>query len=146
MFTIRPYTGPFAALDRARQCADAKWVVLKCPFRCTRMTESHSSSDIEKTIRSRRMPALLTRMSSFPNSPIARSTSSRARSRSETSPVWAQGAAARGADLGGDLLGGGGRGRAGAVPSGLPVVVDDEGGTQAGQFQRFGPASAAPRR
>ena len=49
-----------------RQCADANFVVLNVPFRCTRMTSSHSSSLMLKTIRSRRMPATLTRMSSRP--------------------------------------------------------------------------------
>lgn len=50
------------------------------------MTESHSSSLIEKTIRSRRMPALLTRMSSLPNSATARSIRDRAVSKSAMSP------------------------------------------------------------
>ncbi len=53
--------------------------------------------------------------------------------------------AARRADLGGDLLGGGGGRLAGAVPAGLPVVVDDDGRAEPGQFQRLDPAEAAPR-
>ena len=54
-----------------RQCAEANLVVLKVPFMCTRMTSSHSCSVMLKTIRSRRMPATLTRMSSRPNSSMA---------------------------------------------------------------------------
>ncbi len=49
------------------------------------------------------------------------------------------------ADLGGDLLGGGGGRLAGAVPAGLTVVVDDDGRAQAGEFERFGAAEAAAR-
>ncbi len=145
MFTIRPYTGASAALDRARQCAAAKWVVLKWPFRWTRITESHSSSDIEKTIRSRRMPALLTRMSSCPNSATANSTSSRACWWSATSPVCATARppAAR-ISAATSSAGVGGRG-AGAVPAGLSEVVDDDGGAEPGQLQRLRPAQAAAR-
>ncbi len=56
------------------------------------------------------------------------------------------GAAARRADLVGDLLGRG-RGRlAGAVAARLPVVVDDDGRAEPGQFQRLGPPEAAARR
>ena len=58
-----------------RQCADANLVVLNVPFRCTRMTSSHSCSVMLKTIRSRRMPATLTTMLSLPNSSMADSTS-----------------------------------------------------------------------
>ena len=54
-----------------RQCADANFVVLNVPFRWTRMTSSHSCSVMLKTIRSRRMPATLTRTSSRPNSSMA---------------------------------------------------------------------------
>ena len=54
-----------------RQCAAANLEVLKVPFRCTRITSSHSCSDMLKIIRSRRMPATLTRTSSRPNSLIA---------------------------------------------------------------------------
>ena len=39
-----------------RQCAAANLEVLNVPFRCTRMTSSHSCSDMLKIIRSRRMP------------------------------------------------------------------------------------------
>ena len=41
-------------------------MVFQVPLRCTRMTESNSSSAIEKIILSRRMPALFTRTSSLP--------------------------------------------------------------------------------
>ena len=68
-----------------RQCADANFVVLNVPFRCTRMTSSHSCSVMLKTIRSRRMPATLTRMSSRPNSSMADSTSFSAAVKSEMS-------------------------------------------------------------
>jgi hypothetical protein len=42
-------------------------VQLKVPFRWTAMTASHSSSLMLKSMRSRRMPALFTRMSIDPN-------------------------------------------------------------------------------
>ncbi len=48
------------------------------------------------------------------------------------------------ADLGGDLLGGGGGRLAGAVPAGLPVVVDDDGRAEAGRFEGFGTPRPRP--
>ena len=60
-------------------------------------------------------------------------------------PGVGQGRSARRADLGGDLFGGGRGGGARAVPAGLPVVVDDDGRAEPGQFQRLGPAEAAAR-
>lgn len=54
------------------------------------------------------------------------------------------GPAARRADLGGDLLGGGRGGLARAVAARLPVVVDHDGCAEAGEFQGFGAAQAAP--
>ena len=68
-----------------RQCADANLVVLNVPFRCTRMTSSHSVSVMLKTIRSRRMPATLTSTSSRPNCSIAPATRFSAASKSEMS-------------------------------------------------------------
>jgi hypothetical protein len=75
VFTIRPYTGPPACLLASRQYAVAKRVVTKCPRRCTRRTVSHSEADIEKIIRSRSTPALLTTMSSRPYASSAAATS-----------------------------------------------------------------------
>lgn len=60
-------------------------------------------------------------------------------------PGVGDGPAARRTDLGGDLLGRGGRGLSRAVPSGLPVVVDDDGRSQPAEFQRLGPAEPATR-
>ena len=55
------------ALACSRQWAAAKRVGTKWPFRCTSTTSSHSSSVIDTSMRSRRMPALLTSTSSRPN-------------------------------------------------------------------------------
>src|SRR6185437_12346158 len=60
-------------------CVGAKW-----PLRWTATTESHSSSVMFTSIRSRRIPALLTRMSSRPNSSIACRTSRSAPAKSAT--------------------------------------------------------------
>ena len=89
MFTIRPYTGPPARLLASRQYAVANRVVTKCPRRCTRSTVSHSCSDIEKIIRSRSTPALLTRMSSRPYASSAAATSRSPVDHSPTSPATA---------------------------------------------------------
>src|SRR5215212_6311691 len=62
------------AFDRSRQWAAAWRVGQKWPFRCTPTTASHSASDIENTIRSRRMPALLTSTSRRPNASTASAT------------------------------------------------------------------------
>jgi hypothetical protein len=86
VFTIRPYTGSPACLLRSRQYAVAKRVVTKCPRRCTRRTVSHSEADIEKIIRSRSTPALLTRMSSRPYASSAAATSRSPVDHSPTSP------------------------------------------------------------
>src|SRR6478609_4019029 len=55
----------------SRQNAPAARVGAKCPLRCTRITASHSSSDVLTTIRSRRNPALFTSTSRPPNASIA---------------------------------------------------------------------------
>ena len=47
------------SFDSFRQCTDAWCIVLNVPLRCTRITESNSSSVIEKIIRSRRMPGVV---------------------------------------------------------------------------------------
>ena len=65
----------------------AKRVVTKCPRRCTRSTVSHSAADIEKIIRSRSTPALLTRMSSRPYASSAAATSRSPVDHSPTSPA-----------------------------------------------------------
>ena len=49
---------------RIRGAAARKTV--KVPFRCVSMTGSHSSSDMLKSIRSRRMPAMQTTPSILP--------------------------------------------------------------------------------
>jgi len=54
----------FPAFARSRQCDAAQRVGAKVPRRWTRMTESHSSTDMLVSIRSRRMPALFTNVSS----------------------------------------------------------------------------------
>ena len=46
-------------------------MVLHVPLRCTRMTESNSSSPIVNSILSRRIPALFTSTSSVPNASTA---------------------------------------------------------------------------
>ena len=46
----------------------AWWHMFQCPLRCTATTESKSSSDMFQIMRSRRLPAQLTRMSILPNS------------------------------------------------------------------------------
>ena len=73
------------ALDSSRQYTAAWWVVAKVPFRCTRTTASKSSSDMEKSMASRTMPALLTSTSSRPNSSTAWRTRLDAPAQSATS-------------------------------------------------------------
>src|SRR5437762_2234039 len=68
---MRPATFSSPALARARQCMAAKWVGAKWPLRWTLMTASQSASSMLKLMRSRRMPALFTRMSSPPSSSVA---------------------------------------------------------------------------
>ena len=78
---MRPSTSS-PAFDRSRQCAVAWRVAQKWPLRWTATTASHSASDMEKIIRSRRMPALLTRMSRRPNVSTASATMRPAASKS----------------------------------------------------------------
>ena len=73
------------SLASARQYAPACRSGAKWPLRCTRMTASHSSSEVLTSIRSRTNPALLTRMSSPPNVSIACWTIAAAASKSATS-------------------------------------------------------------
>ena len=57
--------------SKLRRHDDVRCIVFHVPFRCTRMTESKSSSDIVKIILSRKMPALFTSTSSRPYVSIA---------------------------------------------------------------------------
>src|SRR5581483_9594757 len=70
---------------RSRQYAAAWRVTAKCPLRWTAMTASHSSSVMFTSMRSRRIPALLTTMWRLPKADTACSTSRRAPSKSATS-------------------------------------------------------------
>ena len=106
-----------------RQCAEANLVVLKVPFRWTRMTSSHSCSVMLKTIRSRRMPATLTRMSSRPNCSMAVPIRSSAAAKTEMSAPLAIGLAAGLGDLGDDVVRG--PGVAPGAVDGRAEVVDD---------------------
>src|SRR3954468_21005725 len=83
VLTTRPRTSS-PAFERSRQYAAAWRVGAKWPLRWTAMTASHSSSVMFTSIRSRRIPALLTRMSSRPNSSIACCTSRSAPAKSAT--------------------------------------------------------------
>src|SRR2546430_1833890 len=73
---------------RPRRCSRMRRVAcrgqLKGPFRWAAVTASHSSSLMLKIIRSRRMPALFTRMSIAPNSLTAVSTMRSAAAKSAT--------------------------------------------------------------
>src|SRR5258708_2966696 len=73
----------------SRQYATANRVGAMVPRRCTRMTASHSCSDIVAMVRSRRIPALLMRTSRPPKAAMAWSMSRLAPSQSETSSVLA---------------------------------------------------------
>src|SRR5207247_944908 len=85
-----PYTPEGEEMEtiRPRRCSrirrGACRVQLKVPFKWTAMTASHSSSLMLKIIRSRRMPALFTRMSIAPNSLTAVSTMRSAAAKSAT--------------------------------------------------------------
>src|SRR5262245_17680879 len=59
------------ALERSRQWTQTCRDAAKCPFRWTRTTASHSSSDAFTNIRSRRKPALFTTTSRRPKESIA---------------------------------------------------------------------------
>ena len=107
------------ASRRTRTGSGAKW-----PLRWTRMTASQSSSVMLKLIASRRMPALLTRMSSRPNASTAVGDELlRAGPRRHVVAVRDGGAAA-GGDLVDDLLRGAGR-TAVALACDAEVVHDD---------------------
>src|SRR5262249_740849 len=84
--TSRPYTEPPVALARSRQWMQANFEGAKCPFRCTRTTESNSSSPMLKIVASRVKPALLTRTWRSPKPSTAVRISSSAVFQSATSP------------------------------------------------------------
>src|SRR6516165_10715599 len=73
------------SLARSRQYSAAQCVGATVPRRCTRMTSSHSSGVMLTSMRSRRMPALLTNTSSLPKVSIAILTRPRAPSQFDTS-------------------------------------------------------------
>ena len=123
-----------------RQCAEANLVVLKVPFRCTRMTSSHSCSVMLKTIRSRRMPATLTRMSSRPNSSMAVWTSFSAAAKTEMSAPLATAFPPASAISATTSCG-----RPGVVPGAVDrraQVVDHHRSALAGQQPGYRPADA----
>ena len=79
--------GPAPALPAfacSRQYAAAWRVGANAPLRCTAITASHSDSSMLVSMRSRRMPALLTSVSSRPNVSIARCTMRPAPAKSAT--------------------------------------------------------------
>ena len=131
----RPSTG-------ARQYSAAWRVAAKWPFRCTRMTASHSSSLVVKSMRSRTKPALFTSTSSPPNVSIAVCTSRCAPSQSAMSSVFAT-ASPPSAEISsttscaGPVLG------AGAVARDAEIVHDDARAL-AGERERMLAADAAP--
>jgi hypothetical protein len=71
---IRP-ARPAPRLASSRQYAQACLVIAKVPLRWTAMTASKSSSVIENSILSRKMPALLTTTSRWPKVVAARAIS-----------------------------------------------------------------------
>ena len=83
VLTIRPKASP-PALTFSRQYLATWWLGAKVPFRWTLITASQSPSVIENIMRSRRIPALLMRMSQLPNVSMACWTISPAASKSAT--------------------------------------------------------------
>ena len=128
MLTTRPYTGPPAALLASRQCTAAARDVAACPLRWTRMTSSQSDSERLKIILSRRIPALLTRMSIDPKVLTASCTRRSPSDQSETSPVTGGGPAACRRDLRGHLV------------CAVAHVVDDDCRTGGRECEGLGPA------
>ena len=106
------------------------------------MTASHSASVMLASIRSRRMPALLTRTSRPPKVSIACCTSRSAPSQSRDVVAVGDGLAAHGLDLGDDVVRR--AGRSVPAPSMLAAeVVDDDLGAVGGEHQRVLAADAA---
>src|SRR4051794_9151204 len=85
VLTIRASTGP-SAFARSRQYAAAWREGANVPRRWTAITASHSAGSMLTSIRSRRIPALLTSTSRRPNASIARATIAPASSKSATLP------------------------------------------------------------
>ncbi len=63
-----------SAFARSRQCVTACLIMSQVPLRCTWTTESNSSSVIETSVRSRRIPALFTSVCRPPKVSIAAAT------------------------------------------------------------------------
>ena len=131
------------AFDRSRQWATAWRVGAKWPFRWTRITASHSSSEVLANMRSRRKPALLTSTSSRPNASTAVATSASAWAQSATSAPLATASPPMAADGVDHLAGRTGR-AAGAVDLGAEVVDDDLGSLPC-ELERVAAADAPPR-
>ena len=110
---------------------------------CTRTTASHSASSMLKSMRSRRIPALLTRMSRVPYLSIAVCTKRRAPSQSATSSVFAT-ASPPSAVISSTTVCAGPSVGATAV-DGAAEVVDDDLGALRGQFQRVAPPDPTSR-
>ena len=132
------------ALDRFRQYSTAARMGAKVPRRWTRMTASHSSTVMLTSIRSRRMPALLTRTSRPPKVSTAVAISRCAPSTSETSSPLAT-ASPPMALISSTTSPAGPLGPTAAVHLG-PEVVDHDLGTLAGELDGVGPADATARR
>ena len=130
---IRPSTG-LPALACSRQYAAAQRLGANVPFRWTLMTASHSSSVMLVSMRSRRMPALLTTAWRSPNVSIAVLISRCAPSHDDDAVAVGDGLAAHSLDLLDDLLG-----RAEVATRAVDVateVVDHDLGAVRGQAQR----------
>ena len=93
------------AFTCSRQWAAAKRVGTKWPLRWTSMTSSHSSSVIDTSMRSRRMPALLTSTSRLPEGLDGGADQRLAAVPARDVVVRRDRLAAGGADLLGGLLG-----------------------------------------
>ena len=126
---------------RGRSAAAARNTV-NVPLRWVSMTGSHSSSDMLKSMRSRRMPATHTTPSIRPNVSMPRLHDRRAALHRRDRVGVGDGPAARGLDLLDDRVGDLAR-RLVAVHR-HAVVVDDHGRALGRGGQRDGPADAAP--
>ena len=129
------------AFDRSRHQAAACRDTQKWPFRCTRTTASHSSSEHDTNIRSRTKPALFTTTSSPPNTSIVVSTSRWAPAQSAMSSPLTTACPPAASISVDDLLRRRRRGP-GAVELGADVVHHDPGAL-GGEGQGVGSADAA---
>ena len=136
MLTMRPYPASFITGTAWR-------AMLNAPFRWVAMTASKSSSLIFTSVRSRTMPALLTRMSMEPKTSVAVATMRSAPSKSVTDSCDGTALPAESLDLRADAAR---RIVAGVVaPQAHAEVVDHDRGTLAGQFEGELPADAPTR-